>query len=177
MNDDVFAKPVSVRGPNGRFVSKKIIALEDTPNESQPSEMLDGSFDQHPTFYDDLSFYGQAIRRIHHNGEWYYAVEDLLPLIQITTPSECIKELQSETFYKHLLNEHFFEITSESRISQALPLIVGNKTAILELVSYFRSLGRIFPGPFLNWINSTSLVSLQEQQERISLKNTAADSN
>lgn len=164
--DNTNIKLEPVRGPHGRFMSTKTPRLPaDTPSTAAPRT----------AFFTDLSFYGQTIRRMYKYGRWFFALEDFFPLVQITDPPSYITLLKSKQFYEKLLNANLYEIDNQSGSSDGMPVIIGDQTAVLELVALLREDKKIFPGPFLQWIDTTSKLTLEEQLERD--KNTVKDVN
>ena len=161
--DDSRIKSAPVRDAHGRFVRAHGSSNLDSPAASVKSTV---SSRKAPLFFDDLSFYGQAIRRLYKNDLWFFVIEDFFPLIQVTDPPVYINHIKEMPFYKELSGKHFFETDLSSQIPDAEPLIIGDQKALFELVKVLREEKKFFPGPFLQWIETTAQLSYEEQLER-----------
>ena len=156
--DTLDTKNKPVRGPGGRFMSIKHVNGPKPIQNPPPSPVV---------FYDDLSYYGEIIRRTHKNGQWFFVIEDFFPLVQITDPPMYISMIKNDPPYKELLDSELFEIVDSSVGTERGPIIVGNQKAVLEVVNLFREEKKIFPGPFLQWIETTAKLTLEGQLDRV----------
>ena len=78
-----------------------------------------------------------------------------------------ISMIKNDPLYKELLNSDLFEIVDTSVGTERGPIIVGNQKAVLEVVNLFREEKKIFPGPFLQWIETTAKLTLEGQLDRV----------
>lgn len=171
MTSDTFtgSKPKAVRGPNGRFVSNKVPEppLEEAPQDlhdqidtiDSPEEVV--SETQH-IFFNDLSYYGEYIRRVYKNSEWFFVIEDLFPLANITEPNKVIDAFEHSPYYTDSIGTDLFEIEIPKNNLGQSHLTIGNKKTILAFIQLLRSMSHFFPGRFPEWIEETTHVDFAE---------------
>lgn len=194
-NDSTVTKPKPVRGPNGRFMSKKELEeAKNTPSthiqsEQKPDEMDTTNVvsipedaplpevspsDNHTesveselipsalVFFDDLAYYGEHVRRAYRNKQWFFVLEDLFPLANITEPVNTINLYKSEPYYKDALNIDVFEVDIPRTNVGLSSITLGNENAVANLISLLRHKGHFFPGQFPEWIHNISQIDYEE---------------
>ena len=164
MDIDLFHNKVKpVRGAHGRFVKTLPTQDPQSPPDQKPQIHSDSN-----TFYADLSFYGSHIRRIFRNGSWMYAIIDLCPLLQITDPPGFMRSITQSVLYSELSGTHFESISSTTSHGTQENVVCADKVALEKLIIAWRNEGKVFPGPFMQWIENTSQITLEEQIARTS---------
>ena len=170
-DDDVFSKPKTVRGPHGRFVSKKTPPVAPVefktaePEEMQPIEATEQSIPSTTyEFFDDLSYYGERIRRSYSRNQWFFVIEDMLPLAQITDPMSILASFRESESYKESLDSDIYVVDVPKNNAGISSLTLANQQAVLEFVRFLRDRKHFFPGRFPEWIASTSEIDFAEAQ-------------
>lgn len=164
-DDDLFSKPKAVRGPNGRFVSKKApLPVESSPQDTSTPEVKDTvSNDTTPyAFFDELSYYGEFIRRVYKNNSWFFVIEDMLPLAQITEPIKVIEAFKADPYYKESLDTHIFNIDIPRNNLGLSALTLADQEAVSEFIRLLRGQHHFFPGRFPEWIASTASIDFAD---------------
>lgn len=179
--DDV-PKNKPVRGPDGRFMSKKNSA--DTPKSlpakeaKHPDESVqivpiteeltvdtqEAATQYSHVFFNDLSYYGEYIRRTYRNNQWFFVVDDLLPLANVTEPLQIMSAFMNSPYYKETFGTDIFEIEIPKNNLGQTHLTIGNKKSVLEFASLLRGMSHFFPGRFPEWIEETSNIDYNEAE-------------
>jgi len=132
--------------------------LEESENTIEESELIPTAL----VFFDDLSYYGENIRRTYKNNQWFFVIEDLFPLANITDPVDTISQFRNTAFYKDALNTDIFEVTIPKTNVGLSSLTLGNQKAVMEIVILLRNKQHFFPGRFPEWIQTTSDIDYEE---------------
>lgn len=160
------AKPV--RGPDGKFIGKNHSAkpskTPNTPKEETepavaaltpapapvkvPKESATQS-DGIPTVQ-MLTFYGTPIKKIQHQGVWFFSLLDILTMAHVIYPAQLIVELKENSPTKTVFKEAVIDLSSDN-------LNFLSYDGFLKLLPALRTKGVSIPGPFPDWLKSSSL--------------------
>jgi len=155
-------KPI-LRGPGGKFISKKIdlesISSEHTPTITYPLDK-EKTTDEKETAIETnqietglltATFYGNQIRKYYLDGDWYFAIEDILPLAQYDDPLGALESFKKKEESKKTFDKVVKEIRDSDNVVECV-----NYGGFMELLPILRSEEHMFPGPFPSWLEDTS---------------------
>ncbi|MFS8158993.1 MAG: hypothetical protein ACMG6E_02045 [Candidatus Roizmanbacteria bacterium] len=167
-----------LRGPGGRFISKKKPAVSGEMDDQIPSRpeevrnLIDITPTDSTTTLAELSYYGEKIRRIYKDNTWFFALEDFFPLVKIFDSADYMGLLRKQPFYSVKNSKDFLEISMQSHIPAQTSVIFGNIDVVKVIISLFQKEERYFPGRFPEWIENAADIPYEEAFVRSSLETT-----
>lgn len=156
-------KPTTVlRGPGGKFVSKKNLGEETTENtklkikqfedrdekpaKEQAAPLQEPILTAHP-----VTFYGQSIRKWHVNNTWYFSLVDIITITKVIDPLAYIQALEQNEKTKEIFTHNTLPITMTHDEKKETHTCVTYENFI-QLLPILRSDACVFPGPFPDWL-------------------------
>lgn len=100
-----------------------------------------------------VSFYGQDIRHIFMNNQWYFSLEDILRIAKVVDPTKLLIDLKNH----ELLKENYYQLVeSFSYYENDNPIVIPivNYQNFLEILPFIRSFEYFLPGPFPDWLKN-----------------------
>jgi hypothetical protein len=176
-------KHLPVRGPGGKFVSKKKVetkpAVEKevketkieeekqaepevetvTVEEKETSKPEEKKSSKSPKFKGPfpITFYGTEVRRFYEDNKWYYSIEDFLKLCSSTPPLERYSELKESKKYSTLFKKYTVKIEEVACTDPE------GANEILKALSFS---GVTFPGPLSSWFTDTANLPYEEPTDQ-----------
>jgi hypothetical protein len=129
-------KGTVLRGPGGKFMSKKKIEESSIPHKKKSVSSPKG-----PVV---TTFFGREVRRYYWQKKWYFSVEDVLLIGSAEPVLPPYKELKNKKGVKEILEKNV-ETISE------IPCATAENT-----IESIRFLKLKFPGPIVDWLTDTA---------------------
>lgn len=168
-------KPAPIRGPGGKFVSKKPVekkvVAEDLPAgkagiaasspEASPRNDKENAQKEKEVTQQTITFYGSAIRKWHIDTAWYFSLTDILTIAKIIDISAYINELQqNETTSKTLLqNSKIISLPKDDGTEEKVLCVTYEN--FMQILPILRSKESTFPGPFPDWLADIANIPAQ----------------
>jgi hypothetical protein len=154
-------KSKAVRGPGGRFISKK--SLEEPPTIDEPEKETSIETDTTkkkvsvketktpsvPKGPLPITFYGSTVRRYFVKPKWYFVMADILAISTATPPPEPFDIL--------LNKEDFKEFRDQIKVIEGLSCMDFPGAS-----DFLTALQTTFPGPIKKWLTSVSSMPYRE---------------
>lgn len=143
-----------LRGPGGKFVSKKKPVLKIEEPALPPVPEVKPVTQAPPPVKNSndvevVSFYNQDIRKFYSGNKWYFAVEDMLPLtgMNASTTKDYLDKIKNSSEHKKVVAGIITVVDSIDCID------IDGLTTLLPIL---RETKNIFPGPFPDWLKNIS---------------------
>lgn len=148
-----------MRGPDGKFMSKKKPAKKEVQPEQAPAVIEPASKNkenkQVTPNYQISTFYSKNIRRIYKDNTWYFSLEDMLHVAAVDDPESFLEKPKGKPSIKKAFDNAVIRINLSDQNGAKM---VGCVTyeGFMALLPIIRESGHMFPGPFPDWLRDIS---------------------
>lgn len=167
-------KSMPVRGPGGKFVSKKKPIedkkkIKDTNKSTENKKILvkDKEINENKTEGPFMApFAGKEVRKFYFNKKWYFAVQDLIFLLAADPPFPPFEELKKKKEFKSIFEKNLI-IIKEADLSEKvgpteeedmyIKVSCADATGSIEILrGIIKSYNASFPGSLFRWLEDIS---------------------